>query len=358
MPQVVTLGDINLDIIAHIARYPQPGGDGLASQAHLCPGGSAANTALTLARCGVEAAIIGRVGADALGTQLLADLRACGVDVGLVQRDPDVTTGTMFIVVTPDGERTMFGFRGANVRTDPAGITLECLRSAHHFHLSGYALLESPQREAALRALELAHRAGLSTSLDAGLETLIQQADLIRALLPRMDLFFPNLDEAELLVGTRDAEAAVVRLREQGAKAVALKLGGQGCVVGTADGVFAVPPFEVEVCDTTGAGDAFDAGVICGRLGGLNWRAAALSGNALGALVVAGGSARREAIAGKNVVAFLRQRQGRPLWSDWQREFYAVINHLHHGRPSLRNTQHVPFSQNRTALSKHIGGKT
>jgi len=315
MPQVITLGDINLDIIAHIARYPQPGGDGLASQAHLCPGGSAANTALTLARCGVQAAIIGRVGADALGTQLLADLRAGGVDVSLVQRDPDVTTGTMFIVVTPDGERTMFGFRGANTRTDPAGIALERLRSAHHFHLSGYALLESPQREAALRALELAHRAGLSTSLDAGLETLIQRADLVRSLLPRVDLFFPNLDEAEQLAGTRDAETAIVRLRERGAESVALKLGGQGCVVG-------------EVCDTTGAGDAFDAGVICGRLGGLSWRAAALLGNALGALVVAGESARSEAIAGKNVVAFLRQQRGQPRWSAWQLEFDAVINSI------------------------------
>ena len=328
MPQVITLGDINLDIIAHIARYPQPGGDGLASQAHLCPGGSAANTALTLARCGVQAAIIGRVGADALGTQLLADLRAGGVDVSLVQRDPDVTTGTMFIVVTPDGERTMFGFRGANTRTDPAGIALERLRSAHHFHLSGYALLESPQREAALRALELAHRAGLSTSLDAGLETLIQRADLVRSLLPRVDLFFPNLDEAEQLAGTRDAETAIVRLRERGAESVALKLGGQGCVVGTAQGIFTIPPFAVEVCDTTGAGDAFDAGVICGRLGGLSWRAAALLGNALGALVVAGESARSEAIAGKNVVAFLRHQRGQPRWSVWQREFDAVINSI------------------------------
>jgi len=328
MPQVITLGDINLDIIAHIARYPQPGGDGLASQAHLCPGGSAANTALTLARCGVQAAIIGRVGADALGTQLLADLRAGGVDVSLVQRDPDVTTGTMFIVVTPDGERTMFGFRGANTRTDPAGIALERLRSAHHFHLSGYALLESPQREAALRALELAHRAGLSTSLDAGLETLIQRADLVRSLLPRVDLFFPNLDEAEQLAGTRDAETAIVRLRERGAESVALKLGGQGCVVGTAQGIFTIPPFAVEVCDTTGAGDAFDAGVICGRLGGLSWRAAALLGNALGALVVAGASARSEAIAGKNVVAFLRQQRGQPRWSAWQLEFDAVINSI------------------------------
>jgi len=326
VPQVITLGDINLDIVAHVVRYPQPGGDGLASRSCLRPGGSAANTALTLARCGIEAAIIGRVGVDALGTQLLADLQASGVDVSLVQRDPDATTGTMFIVVTPDGERTMFGFRGANVLTHPAGISVTGWRDARHFHLSGYALLESPQRQAALRALELAQNAGLSTSLDAGLEILIQQADLIRSLLSQLDLFFPNLDEAELLAGTRDPETAAVRLREQGVKVVALKLGGQGGLVATADGVFTVPPFEVEVCDTTGAGDAFDAGVICGRLRGLNWRAAALLGNALGALVVANEGDRREAIASENVVAFLCQQRDLPPWSGWQREFDAVIS--------------------------------
>ncbi|MCR4405434.1 MAG: carbohydrate kinase family protein [Anaerolineae bacterium] len=326
MPQVIALGDINLDIIAHIARYPQPGGDGLASRACLRPGGSAANTALILARYGIETAIIGRVGTDALGTQLLSDLQAGGVDVSLVQHDSDANTGTMFIGITPDGERTMFGFRGANARTDPAGIPVTGWHDARHFHLSGYALLESPQREAALYALELAQNAGLSTSLDAGLEILIRQGDLVRALLPQVDLFFPNLDEVELLAGTRDPDAAAVRLREQGVKVVALKLGGQGCLVATADGVFTVPPFEVEVCDTTGAGDAFDAGVICGHLHGLSWRAAALLGNALGALVAASENDREEAIVSANVVSFLRQQRDRPQWSGWQCEFDAVIN--------------------------------
>lgn len=326
MPKVITLGDINLDIIAHIARYPQPGGDGLASRSCLRPGGSAANTALTLARCGIETAIIGRVGADAPGTQLLADLKASGVDVSLVQRDSDANTGMMFIVITPDGERTMFGVRGANVLTDPAGIPMTGWYDARHFHLSGYALLESPQREAALHALKLAQNAGLSTSLDAGLEILIRQADLIRTLLPRMDLFFPNLDEAELLADTRDLEAAAFRLREQGVKVVALKLGGRGCLVATPEGVFMVPPFAVKVCDTTGAGDAFDAGVICGRLHGLSWRAAALLGNALGALAVASGDDRKEAIARENVVTFLRQQRDLPQWSGWQCDFDAVLS--------------------------------
>lgn len=331
MPQVITLGDINLDMMAHIARYPQPGGDGLADRFRLCAGGSAANSALLLACCGVETAIIGRVGSDVLGTQVLAELRTGGVDVHLVQRDPEVNTGTMFIVVTPDGERTMFGFRGANAHTDPTAISMTDFDGAHHFHLSGYALLESPQREAALRALDLAQRAGLSVSLDAGLEALRQQADLVRELLPRITLFFPNLDEAELLTGTRDAEPAVSRLRKLGVESVVLKLGGQGCVVSTKDDFVAVPPFMVQVHDTTGAGDAFDAGVICGRLRGLSWRAAALLGNALGALMVADEGYGRRVITPGEVVAFLSRQRSLPPWSGWQCKFDAVINILHIG---------------------------
>jgi len=328
LPQVVTLGDINMDFIAHIPRYPAPGSEGLANRLYLRLGGSVANTALTMACCGIEVAIIGRVGIDALGTQVLSDLQAGGVDVSLVQRDPDVSTGIMFIVVTPDGERTMFGFRGANVHTNPADIPETDLRNARHFHLSGYALLESPQRDAAFRALEIAQRAGMSTSLDAGLGTVIQQAEAMRSLLPHIDLFLPSIREAELLTGTSNAEAAIAQLREQGAKAVALKLGAEGCMVGTAKGNFAVPSFALKARDTTGAGDAFDAGVISGRLSGLTWRAAALLGNALGALVAATEGARSEVLTREAVVTFLRQQRSQARWADWQPEFDAVIDML------------------------------
>ncbi|MBC7233870.1 MAG: carbohydrate kinase family protein [Chloroflexi bacterium] len=330
MPQVIALGDINLDIVAHMAYYPPRGGEGITSQCCLRLGGSAANTAFVLACCGMETAIIGRVGTDPLGQQLLADLRAGGVDVSLVQSDPDKTTGVVFVAVTPDGERTMFGSRGANVRLDFQGFPPIQWGRVHHFHLSGYALLEAPQREVALCAMDAACRSGLSVSLDAGVITLMQQNSLIRSLLPRIDLFLPSLDEAELLTGTRDAEMAVIKLREQGVKAIALKLGGKGCMVGVEEGNFSVPPFAVEVRDTTGAGDAFNAGLIAGRLKGLSWRAAALWGNALGALVAHAGI-NKEVIGREAVAAFLHQSRNQSTWMDWQCEFDTIIQLLKGG---------------------------
>jgi len=289
MPQVVTLGDINVDIIAHIPRYPPSGGDGLARRASVHGGGSAANTAAVLARLGVDVGLIGRVGEDPLAEWALAELAEAGVDLSAVQRDPELMTGLMFIAVTPDGERTMFGYRGANARTSPALLDEAYIAAARLLHLSGYALLEGPQREAALRALEVAHRAGSMVTLDVGLEAATKLASEMRDLLPQVDLLFPTLAEAERLTGCGDAGEAIGQLLSWGAKAVALKMGARGCLVGTEEGIFAVPAFAVEVRDTTGAGDAFDAGLIFGRLRGLGWRESALLANALGARRGGGG---------------------------------------------------------------------
>ncbi len=111
MPDVITLGDINLDVVAPILAYPSRGGDSVAEGALLHTGGSAVNTAVALARLGVDVGFIVRVGRDALAAQALTDLTDVGVDARLVQFDPAISTGVIFIAVTPDGERTMFGAR-------------------------------------------------------------------------------------------------------------------------------------------------------------------------------------------------------------------------------------------------------
>ena len=330
MPQVVTLGDINVDLIAHIPRYPRKGGDGLAERMTIRGGGSAANTAIALARFGVQVGIVGRVGDDPLARYALADLEAAGVDLSQLQRDPEATTGLMFIAVTPDGERTMFGCRGANPGTDPAQLDEGAIARAGWLHISGYALLERPQREAACRAMEAAHRAGVAVSLDAGVEAAILMADEVRALLPRIRMILPNELEAERLTGQGEPVRAVEALLGYGVQVVGLKLGPRGCVVGSVDEIFAVPAFSVQVVDTTGAGDAFDAGLILGHLGGLGLRGSALLANALGALTTtvegAGG-----AIPGREAtLAFLRRWLEEPSWADWREELERVCAFLAH----------------------------
>ena len=328
MPKVVTLGDINVDIIASILSYPAPGGDGLAERVEVHSGGSAANTATVLANSGVDVGIIGRVGRDAFAEQALARLAEAGVDLSCIQRDDEFVTGMMFIPVTPDGERTMFGCRGANPRLESALLDEGYIVQADVFHLSGYALLAEPQRSAAQEAVEMAHRAGVAISLDVGLEAAAKATEQVKALLPLVDLIFPNQAEAEHLTGHGDVKEAVKALSRYGIETVALKLGERGCTVGSGGEIFSAPTFAVEVQDTTGAGDSFDAGFILGWLWGLSARESAILANALGALAASAVGAGDTWVRPEEAQALLQGCLSDPAWQDWKAEVDRVLDYL------------------------------
>jgi ribokinase len=309
MPDVVALGDVNVDIIAHFAEYPAKGEDALASWTEMHCGGSAANTAMALARMGTPTSLVARVGMDAWADYICSRLNEAGVGCGSLQRDPSAMTGMMYIVVTPDGERTMLGHRGANVFVDPNQIDDRELAAARLFHLSGYALLSDPQRSAALRALEAALRHDLTVTLDPGMSLPHQAAEEMRALLPAVDILMPNLAEARHLTGQAEPEACIQSLLRDGVQIVALKLGRGGCLMATREGLFPVPGLAIETRDSTGAGDSFDAGLILGFLGGLDWLGAAILGNALGAMAAACAGAGTEGLKAQDVATLLQAHQ-------------------------------------------------
>jgi ribokinase len=335
MPYVIAIGDINLDIIATFSSYPEPGGDARAAGAEMHCGGSAANMAACLGRLGVEAGLVGRVGADPWGDHALASLRAAGVDLQAVQRDPSELTGMMYIVVTPGGERTMLGHRGANVYTNPEQVRAANIRVARWLHLSGYALLCEPQCSAARLALEQARRHGLRVSLDPGLRPCQEAEEGIQRLLAEVDWVVPNLREAQTLTGERQPEACAARLRELGAGAIAIKLGSKGCLLAVEGTLRRLPAFAVAARDSTGAGDAFAAGLVGGLVGGLSWQAAAVLANALGALVATrtgGGSA---APTRPEVQAFLQAQQRGARWDGQRTTLQEVMAWLNQGsRPA------------------------
>lgn len=309
MADVVALGDANVDIIAHFLAFPAKGGDALATSTEIHCGGSATNTALALARMGISTSLIARLGPDSWALKVFGCLSEAGVSPSALQRDPATMTGLMYVVVTPDGERTILGYRGANVLTDPDQIDEQEIRSARLFHLSGYALLAEPQRSAALRALALARRHGLTVSLDPGMAVSYDAAGEIRSLLPQVNILLPSLAEARQLAGKSAPEECARALVEVGAEVVAIKLGKQGSLVATAGGVLRVPGFAVQTRDSTGAGDNFDAGLIAGFLGGLSWEGAALLGNALGAMSATRVGASTAGPAAREVLQLLGHHQ-------------------------------------------------
>jgi ribokinase len=305
----LALGDVNVDVIAHFPQFPDQGKDALADSSETHFGGSAANTAVALSRMGIATGLVARVGCDLWAERAESYLRTEGVDLAGLQRDPTVMTGLMYIIVTQDGERTILGYRGANVCTDATQIDKEQFGSAHVFHLSGYSLLTEPQRSAALQALEIASRNGLTITVDPGTTVPRAALDQVRILLPRIHILLPNLAEAQQLTGRSAPEDCARALLGEGIKAVAVKLGQDGCLVGDNERLVRVPPFPVQTRDSTGAGDSFAAGLIVGYLGGLSLESAGVLGNALGARAasrVGGGAARLHA---REILALLQKQR-------------------------------------------------
>jgi ribokinase len=297
MIEVTLFGDVNVDALMSIPSYPSPGGDSMAQQVILRPGGSVANTAIVLARLGVKTKMIARVGDDRWADMALEPLINLEVDVSAVQRDPTDSTGLIFIPVTHEGERTMFSYRGANTRMPVEAITAQALGQPRFLHLSAYNFLTSPQREATWKAVELAKEAGIPISMDIGVEpsrrvtgdrdcqiaVAIFKQHLL-ALLPDLALVVLGREEAQNLVGSSDPETACAALGGGGLGLIGLKLGKDGCYIASNTEQYFLPGFTVDTVDTTGAGDAFCAGMLFGRLAGISLPASGLLANALGAL--------------------------------------------------------------------------
>jgi ribokinase len=282
-PAAAFLGDINVDVFLNVHTYPVPGGDAFASSVRLHTGGSVTNSAVLLSRLGIPTRLFSRTGADAWAASALADLTREGIDLQYVTTDPQHGTGLIFIPVTPDGERTMFSYRGANVQMEAEHLTEAMFAGVGLLHLSGYSILTSPQKECAYRALELVRSQQGLVTLDLGVEP-AEQGAALDPVLAGLDLLVLGSQEVEILTGTPDMERGLENLFSRGVRLVGLKLGKEGCLLASPQERARVQGLKVRVVDTTGAGDAFSAGLIYAMLSGLSLGAAAAAANAFGAL--------------------------------------------------------------------------
>jgi len=231
-------------------------------------GGSAANTAAWLAAAGADVTLLARRGADPLGDAAELALRAAGVRTVLAV-DPDRATGACVVIVDPTGERTMLPDRAANLALSPADLPADVFASGRHLHLSGYVVLDERSRPAAEAALAMAAAAGMTASVDPSSAAPLRAmggAAFVTAT-RGATLCMPNLDEAEVLAGTRDPRAAALTLALSYGEAV-VTLGVSGAVWSDGRDVVAAPAVPVTVVDSTGAGDAFAAGYLVARLSG------------------------------------------------------------------------------------------
>ena len=277
---MVVVGDAAFDVIATHNRQLVHGDD-VRARIGFSAGGAAANTAAWLAHHGVDVTLVSRIGADLAGRQAREELTAGGVRC-VFTVDPDAATGCVVALVDGDGQRSMLSDRGANARLRGADLEAAVLAGAAHLHLSGYVLLDPSSRPAGTAVLAMAREAGLTTSVDPQVASMITDPAGYLELIDGVDLFLPNTAELAVLTGSRDPASARSLLDRVGAVAVTAGADGAGWV--DRDGVVSVPAEPVRVLDSTGAGDAFDAGLLGAWLAGASPTEALVAGVRAGAL--------------------------------------------------------------------------
>jgi len=280
---VVCLGILVADVIARpVDALPAHGTLGLVEEIALAGGGCALNTSSALARLGVRAAALGKVGADPLGSFLLDLLHSRGVADGGIVRDPAVPTSATVALVDSAGERTFLHVPAAN-----AALAREELGDApfrgRALHLAGALVLDALDGAPAAALLQEARDRGIRTSLDPVFDA-SGRWERVLPCLPHCDLVTPDLAEARAITGEREPERAAARLRELGAATAVVTLGPDGCVVAGDGFAGRVPPCAVTAVDGTGAGDAFAAGFLYGLLAGWSLERCGRFANAAGAL--------------------------------------------------------------------------
>jgi sugar/nucleoside kinase (ribokinase family) len=264
IPRVLVVGDVATDVVVVLDGEPAPGSDRPASISTR-GGGAAANVAAHLARLGVAVRLAGCVGDDPSGAGLAAELATAGVRLEL-RTVTGVSTATVVSLVERDGQRSMLADRGANLELVPGDLTLP--PGDGHLYLSGYTLLHPRPRAAGLQALREAAATGCTISVDPASSGPLAQYGVDRWLddTAGATLLLPNEGEARLLTGCRDAEDAARALAAR-YPVVAVKLGADGALWASGDVLVHRPAHPTEVVDTTGAGDAFAAGLLSVWLG-------------------------------------------------------------------------------------------
>lgn len=230
-------------------------------------GGSAANTIVGVASFGARAAFVGKVKNDGLGHAFSHDIRAAGVAFETAHAQDGASTGRCYILVTPDGERTLNTFLGAAQDLHPADIDPEAIAAAAITYLEGYLWDPKNAKDAFLKAAKIAHDAGRMIALTLSDSFCVDRwrdefLGLIRS--GTVDLLFANEAELHALYQTADFDTALGALRTDARLAVVTR-SEKGCVVVSRENTQAVHAFPVErLVDTTGAGDLFAAGFLVG----------------------------------------------------------------------------------------------
>ncbi len=304
---LVVVGDLNADLILRGDVAPAFGqAEKLVEDATLTIGSSAAIFSCGAARLGLRVAFIGKVGEDEFGRFMLRSLAQRGVDTSGVVVDPRIRTG-LSVILSRGGDRAILTYPGSIPELRFSDVNHELLAQGRHLHLGSYFLLDALRPDVPA-LFDLAHQAGMTISLDTNYDPQEKWDGGLQQALQRVDIFLPNEVECRLIAKIEDVHLALQSLAQL-VGIVAVKQGAQGALARQGGRAVLEPALPVEVVDTVGAGNSFDAGFIYGFLAGWDLHKSLRLGVVCGALSLrqAGGVQAQATFA--EAAAYLTERR-------------------------------------------------
>lgn len=288
-PQVVCLGAHILDILGRPVTAIPPGqGSVLLEEIRLTAAGTAAGTAVDLAKLGARVTSMGAIGDDDIAPLLVSLLDRHGVDTSRLARIPGVPTSATMLPIRPNGERPALHVPGATPYLRPGDVDVSLVAAADVLHVGGPDVLGRFAGAPLAAVLAAAQAGGTLVTMDLLRPGAPEVLDRLAPLLPLVNYFLPNSDQLLAITGATDLDGGIKTVLEAGAGAVAVTMGADGSriVAGATDA--RIPALPVPVVDTTGCGDAYSAGFIVGLCRGWDPLAAGWLGAATAALCAQG----------------------------------------------------------------------
>jgi sugar/nucleoside kinase (ribokinase family) len=263
---VVVVGELNPDLILSGDVLPEFNQvEKLVDQAILTIGSSAAIFACGAAKLGLRVAFIGKVGDDLFGEFMCSSLGEYGIDTSSIVVDNELPTG-ISVILSKGNDRAILTFPGTIPTLKYEELNLAALRQARHLHVASYFIQEALQPNLP-RLFNEAKSARLSISLDTNYDPMGKWKIKTVEVLEKVDLFLPNTVECMGIARKPSLETALHYLQKK-VGYLAVKLGEQGAILRHDSHHYQMNSLRVEVADTVGAGDSFDAGFVYGYLAG------------------------------------------------------------------------------------------
>ena len=294
-------------VCSPVDRAPNEGELVAPERIELLLGGCASNTALDLARLGFKVGASGCVGADVFGQFIMDRLSGGGVDIGGIHRLEGIHTACTMVINVKGQDRRFIASPGANTRFTVDHIPREWVSRAKVLYIGGYLMLLALETEEMVELLREARGAGTKVLLDVVGVADRESFDRVALMLPEVDVFLPNDDEAAALTGLSDPMEQAEKFRQLGARTVVITQGDRGSLLVGDRLRLRAGVYPTEFVGGTGSGDAFDAGYIAGLLAGEDPAGCLRWGSALGASCVRSIGATESVFNRQQAEAFMRK---------------------------------------------------